>query len=273
MQKERGIYFRTCWEDNLEGRNIGKHVTPADKIRMALRSFAKDLNISAIEPESSIGKMSDSFIQRNLFAWKNLGNAKNRTEEQEHLLKLKTSEFLASISPDDIICFTDGSVTNQDEKGLGACGAGCIIYNHGLTSDPIIISAPISSKSTAYHGEIAAIDIALNFCKNLYGRKIFILSDCQSAIESVSNNITPDSYATLLNSIKSKSCLLNDRQCIITISWIGGHCGILGNELADKAAKSACLQALTLPPYLSMKAAKSFILQGIKLDWQKMWDT
>ena len=131
----------------------------------------------------------------------------------------------------------------------------------------------ISSKSTAYHGEIAAIDIALNFCKNLYGRKIFILSDCQSAIESVSNNITPDSYATLLNSIKSKSCLLNDRQCIITISWIGGHCGILGNELADKAAKSACLQALTLPPYLSMKAAKSLILQGIKLYWQKMWDT
>ena len=39
---------------------------------------------------------------------------------------------------------------------------------------------------------------------------------------------------------------------------------ILDNELADKAAKSACLQAMTLPPYLFMKAAKSFILQGIK---------
>ena len=89
MRKERGNYFRTCMEDNLERRNIGKHVTPADKIRMALRSFAKDLNISAIEPESSIGKMSDSFIQKHLFAWNNLGNAKNRTEEQEHLLKLK----------------------------------------------------------------------------------------------------------------------------------------------------------------------------------------
>ena len=86
MQKERGNYFRTCLEDNLERRNIGKHVTPADKIRMALRSFAKDLNISAIEPESSIGKMSDSFIQRHLFAWNNLGNSNNRTEEQEHLL-------------------------------------------------------------------------------------------------------------------------------------------------------------------------------------------
>ena len=60
------------------------------------------------------------FIQRHLFAWKNLGNAKNCTEEQEHLPKLKTSEFLALISPDDIICSTDGSVTDLVEaESLG----------------------------------------------------------------------------------------------------------------------------------------------------------
>ena len=116
------------------------------------------MNLSNIEPESSIAKMSDSCIQRNLFAWKNLGNANNRTKEQHQLLNKKTSDFLASINPDDIVCFTDGSVLNQDEKGLGACGAGCIIYNHGLTSDPIILSIPISSRSTAYHGEISVID-------------------------------------------------------------------------------------------------------------------
>ena len=125
---------------------------------------------------------------------------------------------------------------------------GYIIYNNGLTSDPIVISTPISSKSTAYHGELAAIDIALDFCKNLYGRRIYILSDCQSAIEAVSNNLTPDSYAKTINRIKQKSKHLHDRQCNQSISWVGGHCGILGNDdLADQAVKEACQTASSLP--------------------------
>ena len=52
----------------------------------------------------------------------------------------KTSEFLTPIKLRLKICFTGGSITIQEEKGLGACGAGCIIYNHGLSSDPHGIS-------------------------------------------------------------------------------------------------------------------------------------
>ena len=43
MRKNGNNYFNIVMTKNLQRQNVGKYVTPADKIRMALRSFAKDL--------------------------------------------------------------------------------------------------------------------------------------------------------------------------------------------------------------------------------------
>ena len=195
----------------------------------------------------------DSKIQPNLFIWNNLGNAKHRTKDQQLLLQEKTRTFLSSLSPEDIIIFTDGSVKDPSEDGSGLCGAGSVIYNNGLLSPPIELPTPISSKSIAYHGELGAIESALKFCKNMYGKTIRILSDCQSAIQTVLSNKSPDSYTTLVNSIKRLSHHLHNRSCTISISWVGGHCNILGNELADKVAKEACDNASNQSHFLSFQ--------------------
>ena len=76
----------------------------------------------------------------------------------------------------------------------------------------------------------------------------------------------------MVNSIKQLSNQLFNRGCSTSISWVGGHCNILGNELADATAKEACnLVTLDHHPYLTYKAIKSKILNNIINYWQRLW--
>ena len=56
--------------------NIGKLPAPADKVYMALRSFATKFDLSTIEPEANISKSLECFIEHDLCIWNNLGNSK-----------------------------------------------------------------------------------------------------------------------------------------------------------------------------------------------------
>ena len=47
--------------------NIGKLPAPADKIYMALRSFATKFDLSTIEPEANISKSLECFIEHDLY--------------------------------------------------------------------------------------------------------------------------------------------------------------------------------------------------------------
>ena len=201
MRKDHPNYFKACLQNNINRSNVGKFPTPADKIRMALRSFAKNFDLSTIEPESNISKSFECFIEPNFFIWNNLGNSKNRTKAQQVLLQQKTQAFLESLSNNDVICFTDGSVKNPNNEGIGACGAGVAIYNQGLTSDPILIPTPVSSGFISYHGELGAIKSAPNICKNIRGINIVLLSDCQSSIQSVISCKPPESFSSVINYI------------------------------------------------------------------------
>ena len=220
MRKDNSNYFKICLQNNMNRSNVGKFPTPADKIRMALRSFAKNFDLSTIEPEANISKSFECFIEPNLFIWNSLGNSKNCTKSQQVLLQQKTQSFLESLSHNDIICFTDGSVKNPNNEGIGACSSGVAIYNQGLTSDPILIPTPVSSGSIPYHGELSAIKSALNFCKNIRSRKIVLLSDYQSAIQSVISCKPPESFSSVINDIKLLSNTLHQNDCKMSISWL-----------------------------------------------------
>ena len=96
-------------------------------------------------------------------------------------MKNIVDDCIREISDTDIICFTDGSVINPDNHGMGSCGACIIIYKDGLEHEPITIEEKVSSHSTAYHGEICAIKFALRKCQTLNLTnvdKIHIFSDC-----------------------------------------------------------------------------------------------
>ena len=152
-------------------------------------------------------------------------------------------------------CYTDGS------KGAQGCGAGtCIaVGNHILHTR----SYGISRHATVFQTEAKAITLA---CSNLklminqkpdlldHGNKVVILSDSKSVIGAL-NRI--DTTSKALNEAKDAlNSLANAHNVDVEIRWIMAHRGIIGNEIADRAAKTGSTLRNRLQVGLSKAAAK-----------------
>ena len=69
------------------------------------------------------------------------------------------SSHLRPLPRASLVIFTDGSSLENP----GPCGSSAIIYTHGLAQEPVVLRRPLSTKSSAFHGELSAIDLALDF--------------------------------------------------------------------------------------------------------------
>ena len=111
-----------------------------------------------------------------------------------------------------------------------------IIYD----SQPILLQRPVSPYSTSCHGELQAIDLVLShlLASPLFPSKtVTILTDCQSALQTVCNNRDPNSHHTLCSDIRTKTGQLCQEGWTLQIGWVAGHADLAGNELADQQAK------------------------------------
>uniref|UniRef100_A0A0R3TKE2 ribonuclease H n=1 Tax=Rodentolepis nana TaxID=102285 RepID=A0A0R3TKE2_RODNA len=149
----------------------------------------------------------------------------NTPPEQMHSLALET---INDNYPGDqwLQVFTDGSYI----KNLANVGA-------GVYSELFSFYAAAGHNRSAFEGEIEAIRIVLCQlrCLDTKFTKAVILSDSQSAIDSIGNRKTP-------KTAEIKECrklyeLLREKNKTVVLQWIPGHCGIKGNELADTLAK------------------------------------
>ena len=92
---------------------------------------------------------------------------------------------------------------------------------------------------------LPAIDLALEFCQSYFTshpevNKIIILSNCQSAITTVSGFQHSSNFVKII-------CKIYDRiKQLSEILWIAAHTGIIENELADQCAKEAAKEAAEL---------------------------
>ena len=150
--------------------------------------------------------------------------------------------------------------------------------NHTSTSStPILLKRPVSIRSVSYRGELAAIDLALDFCQPYFTshpevNKIIILSDCQSAITTVSSFQYPSNSAKILCKIYDRIKQLSGKFINIEILWIAAHTGILGNELADQCAKEAAERDFDDSLRLSFTEIKKEIKNNTIIKWQRQWD-
>ncbi len=136
--------------------------------------------------------------------------------------------------------FTDGSALGNPRP----CGGAAVVYTHGLSKDAIIIKRPVAMWSTSFHGEVSAIDLALEYVvesATLRHSTRLIHSDCQAALDAIVNNTGDLTRLTsrIVRSIK----ILHEKGVAVEFCWIPEHAGIHLNDLADNAAKAAAEEA------------------------------
>ncbi|XP_035213477.1 uncharacterized protein LOC118187377 [Stegodyphus dumicola] len=121
--------------------------------------------------------------------------------------------------------YTDGSLTDRIQ-GPEA----------GAFSKLFSFYIPVGAYSTHFDGELKAIHVAaqqLSLRQSSFRRAV-VLSDSTLAIQVIS------SYQECKN-ICVKQCqeVIKEISYKISFQWVPSHCGINGNEMADKLAKKA----------------------------------
>ena len=155
----------------------------------------------------------------------------------------------------DKIYYTDGSKTAN-----GTASA--------YTIDGDTKNTKLPELSTIYTAELHAIYAAIKDAINKTFTKITIFTDSRSTIQGIMKygNDHP-----IIVKIKDKA---NQSNIQITICWVPSHCGILGNETADEAARletEAELEYLIPLPKNDIQAAfKAKVNNHLKSKWESL---
>ena len=108
----------------------------------------------------------------------------------------------------------------------------------------ISISSTFESRlSTSYHGELASIQLAINYCRSrsshIKTKAVHIFTDCQAAMHSLATSNILQSHQGLIDSIRSDISDLQKRGTAVNIYRIAGHVDLEPKEMVDKLAKEA----------------------------------
>ena len=99
--------------------------------------------------------------------------------------------------------------------------------------------------------------------------KFVIFSDSKSLLESISSQ---DSNNPLINDTLEVIYKLNKKNKTIEFCWIPSHVGIHGNEEADKAAKLALNNDISVNFVVPHSDKLPLIRQYVNSCWQTEWD-
>jgi ribonuclease HI len=126
-----------------------------------------------------------------------------------------------------------------------------------------------------FEAEVAAIKMAVDMARNtseMY-RECNIYADSLSAITATVKPVRQSGQSTIMTAISSIEALQRKNPSIrITITWVPGHRGIEGNDIADREAKKAATDneiRRTSPKRDVLKASRH---QRIKNAARDEWD-
>jgi hypothetical protein len=100
---------------------------------------------------------------------------------------------------------------------------------------------------------------------------IKILSDSQTAVGMVTLNWKSSNYIDTISDIKENIGTLMRYGMRTTLSWIPGHANIAGTEIADKLAKEAAKESMSLNEQynvITMSDVKQAVKTSTKMKWQ-----
>ena len=180
-------------------------------------------------------------------------------------LKTFTQEMIHNDYPQEdwTHIYTDGSAEEAVTNG----GAGIYLrYPDGSTAS---YSVPTGKHSTNFKAESCAILHAAETVNksNKTTENTVIFSDCKSVLESISSKSTNET----IRKIKEELTNLQLRTKVI-LQWVPSHCGLSGNEKADRLSKEA--SKLEQPENsLDYNEAKTMIKTKMSNRWKKAHET
>ena len=180
-------------------------------------------------------------------------------EDRSNIEKFRPKPYEENI----INCFTDGSRSN------GTTGAGYISMNSEFKEQDSIY---LGKDATVFQAEIIAIMEASRnlLTKKINGKDIRIYIDSQSAIKALGHY---ESRSTCVLECKKMLNMLGTRNKV-SLNWIPGHEGHMGNEVADRLAKRGGQMKPEGPePYVPIgnRTKKGYIKEWAEKQYKKEW--
>jgi len=122
-----------------------------------------------------------------------------------------------------LVYYTDGS-RKEEMVGIGVYGPGYRYYE------------ALGSTPTIFQAEVYAIMKCATLCLrrgDIRGKRIYIASDSQAAVRALGAYVLKSKLVHECLELLQELALNND----LTIMWVPGHEGIVGNETADALAR------------------------------------
>jgi ribonuclease HI len=153
-----------------------------------------------------------------------------------------------------IFFFTDGS-KKDEHTGAGIYGPGMRLW------------IPMGTMATVFQAEVHAIEVCARRCLNrqyLERKHIVIASDSQAALRALNKSTFHSKQVLECKRILNK---LGDK-CFLTLTWVPGHEGVMGNEKADELAKRGSETEFIGPePFLGFSLG-NYITELEKWEWK-----
>ncbi|GFY27956.1 RNase H domain-containing protein [Trichonephila clavipes] len=187
---------------------------------------------------------------------------KNSNNQFYHLMKVLTnrlSSFNASSPTTAVSIGRYSAIYTDGSKRADYVGCGVVIEDimHGYRLD---------TSCSIFTAEAVAIYRALQLIDSTMPRKYCIYTDSMSVLEALENY--HDRCHPVVCTILDITSRLYSKGFDIVFCWLPSHVGIIGNEQADSAAKSATTH---LPLAVPLSDMKRVIMHHIFKIWQESW--
>ena len=183
-----------------------------------------------------------------------------------HMEKLECTPILKSIMLQHIpthlgeIIFCDGSKSSE------GTGAAFVHLKDGVSNTK---KFKILGLKSSFFAEALGIAKALQYVHHNNFKRTTIFCDNKSAILALT---TKNHNCNIIRNCRNIAHDIINRGNEISICWSPGHIGIPGNELADKAAKSALNTGTNIETFVNRHDVKHLLKENIKTKAQQEWN-
>ena len=152
--------------------------------------------------------------------------------------KEKAVKLLEELGQVDLTLYTDGSAA----EGVRCGGAG-VVVTKGSAEKPervCLLKCAAGTVTSSYQAELCALREAMKWLKENVSawESVVVASDSQAALRAV-HGVGTGRMEDCIGEIVELGRELGNLGKKMVFVWVPGHCGLIGNEWADKAAAEA----------------------------------